>query len=620
MVLLSVRRSSTISSQQAALANLIEVYNKADAPIGHAQFDGQRKKRRMSAEAKNVTEPQRKAIPARIGNALGLCFMALAGIVGITLGMLSVFSTSFFKIDGPSSGVSPDLPSITEELIFKYGLPSLQFIVGFLVLMAGILMLAVVTRAIPTHRIGQFVTVFALTASLVWVLSLNSCGNFWYNDSRSLSDSASAFLEGDYALFDPSAPAHGEGSPEFHVYYSWYPFQTGAMLWFVLVYAITGAGNVAGFQIINALLSAGIAWAIWKISSRCGLNDFALRCEAVLLVLCVPLFTSASFVYPNTAGLFLILIALLLGIHSLQAADIRRTIALAVAAYLIAAIAMMVKGTVIIFVIAFTLTLVVAALIRRQYWLIPLGCVLFIAVHSLSSLSVTIVETATGQDFGDGLPQLSWIAMGLDADSTAKNPGWWTDSAIRAYQQTHGDPVEQSAIAKQGILDSLSAFLQDPGAAFEFFRDKLVSEWSEPTFATFHYAHLTETQDPGPIATTLFGAAYDTTISFENVYQSIIYIFASIGLIAGVARWRGTNDDTRIGMTLLALCLLGGFGCFLLWEAKSVYTLPFFLMLIPLAASGLHEASILFRSLFARLSEVLQSPKRSAKNTTTTVR
>lgn len=105
----------------------------------------------------------------------------------------------------------------------------------------------------------------------------------------------------------------------------------------------------------------------------------------------------------------------------MRSTSTKRIIVLSVAAYLVATVAMMVKGTEIIFVIALTLTMVMTALLKRRYWLIALSCVLFMLSHVLSSLSVIIVEMATGQDFGEGLPQLSWIAIGLDAGSTTPN-------------------------------------------------------------------------------------------------------------------------------------------------------------------------------------------------------
>ena len=38
--------------------------------------------------------------------------------------------------------------------------------------------------------------------------------------------------------------------------------------------------------------------------------------------------------------------------------------------------------------------------------------------------------------------------------------------------------------------------------------------------------------------------------------------------------------------TFLAAAFLGGFLCYVFWEAKGIYTLPFYLLLFPLAAYG----------------------------------
>ncbi len=39
--------------------------------------------------------------------------------------------------------------------------------------------------------------------------------------------------------------------------------------------------------------------------------------------------------------------------------------------------------------------------------------------------------------------------------------------------------------------------------------------------------------------------------------------------------------------TFLCAAFLGGFLCYLFWEAKGIYTLPFYLLLFPLAAYGM---------------------------------
>ena len=449
--------------------------------------------------------------------------------------------------------------------------------------------IASVLCRIPAHHISRTLVIIVLLMSLMWVLSLNANGTFWYNDSRSLIDSAKAFLEKDYTQFTPSASDHGPGSPQFYSYYSWYPYQTGAMLWFVLIFLITGVGNITGFQVINAFLTAGIAWELWHISKRCGLNENALRAEALLLILCIPLFTSSAFVYTNTIGLFLILLAVLIAVIANQATSTLRICLLIGSTYLIAALAIMFKGTVVIFAIALTIYLILTALIKQRYWIMLFCCIMFSVSYSLSSLSAIFVESVVGQKFGTGISQLSWIDMGLNPNSASQNPGWWNSDAIDLFQLTNGDSATQSQAARQNILDSIITFLQNPDTAFHFFCDKLASEWTEPSYQTFHYTHLTETSSPGFLSIAFLRPLYPLVLSFENVYQTIIYIFALTGILKTFLSRKKITTNQLLAVTCISLCFLGGFGCFLLWEAKSIYTLPYMIMLIPLASVGLDD-------------------------------
>lgn len=86
------------------------------------------------------------------------------------------------------------------------------------------------------------------------------------------------------------------------------------------------------------------------------------------------------------------------------------------------------------------------------------------------------------------------------------------------------------------------------------------------------------------------GAARLTT--YENVSQTVLYALALTGVIAmliSVVRSaaRPMEDATAFARTFLCAAFLGGFLCYLFWEAKGIYTLPFYLLLFPLAAYGM---------------------------------
>lgn len=520
--------------------------------------------------------------------AINLVLMAIACVACLAITILSLTSTAFFKVEGLSQ-IAPWHSGITEHLDIHQGMPSLRLILGIIAAAVVLFTVSWLLQRVPARHIGTVLVTFALMASLLWVLSLNAQGSvFWYNDTRSLSDSAQALLDGNIAEFAPGAKGHGDGVPSFYDYYSWYPFQTGAMLWFALVYSLTGAGNILGFQVINAFLTAGIVWIIWRIGILCGLPERALRCEALLLALCLPLFMMSAFVYTNTAGVFFALLAAMLALESMRNDSLSKAILLACAAFFTIAMAMLIKGTVVIFAIAMVVALSINALRRGCAWLILIHLTLFVAACKLSSVSVPIVEHLVKQQFGPGLPQTSWIAIGLSEGSANTNPGWWTPSAINTYNSTAGDPALQSNAAWASIITALSGFLHDPASGWSFFMSKLTTEWAEPTFQTLHYSALVPTTQPGRLAEAAFTPPlYERIIAFGNLYQTLVYIFATVGIVLAMRRH---NRDCLPQLAFVALCFLGGFGCFLFWEAKSIYILPFMVMLIPLAAFGLDQA------------------------------
>lgn len=89
----------------------------------------------------------------------------------------------------------------------------------------------------------------------------------------------------------------------------------------------------------------------------------------------------------------------------------------------------------------------------------------------------------------------------------------------------------------------------------------------------------------------LSGTGAARLTSYENIAQTVLYAFALAGVIAmlisGVrSAARPMEVATIFARTFLCAAFLGGFLCYLFWEAKGIYTLPFYLLLFPLAAYG----------------------------------
>ena len=122
---------------------------------------------------------------------------------------------------------------------------------------------------------------------------------------------------------------------------------------------------------------------------------------------------------------------------------------------------------------------------------------------------------------------------------------------------------------------------QNPGEALRFFRQKLYSQWNETTYESLWINQVQLSfSEKGRIYDLVCGRGGRFTANLMNQVAQLVFLGALMGL-PGLL-WR-----RRIRQCLLPLIVLGGLLYHLLFEAKSQYALPYFVLLVPLAAWGL---------------------------------
>ena len=77
------------------------------------------------------------------------------------------------------------------------------------------------------------------------------------------------------------------------------------------------------------------------------------------------------------------------------------------------------------------------------------------------------------------------------------------------------------------------------------------------------------------------GELHQTAITVMDRYQSVVYLAALAGALALCRK-----KDESIACALPLVVFLGGFLFYFFWEAKGRYCLPFFMLLLPVAAEG----------------------------------
>ncbi|PWG65907.1 hypothetical protein DF196_06060 [Bifidobacterium callitrichidarum] len=530
---------------------------------------------------------------------------ALTVIALTVIALVSLFTTSIFQ---PAQGASSDTV-LAEQMTFRGS--SALLIAGVPIFVAAI---AYASRLMARFSDrGRFVVLIAyvLIMQVTWIGALNFA-NPQYPDSVMLSRGATELVRGNIAAFSPDYCAP-EGALGYQAtcagqdqlmkgnlfnYLAWYPFQSGAMLWFALIYRLFGTQNFMAFQFINALSVTGVVVVLCRFAQLLGLGRKAKVILELLIALCFPLLMFSAFVYTNAVGLLLTLLAALLLIECLRVEHVHARIFLLVGSCVAAALGVMVKNTFNILVLAMLIVLVLATFQSRRWWLLAGGIVGYSLVLKSTVVPVLVMEHVTGQSFGPGMPALSWIAMGVQ-HKTGVLPGWWQSDALNVYLSTGGDYAAQYRHAVDTIRAAWSSSVNDPLSALVFFGQKLSTEWAEPTFETVLYSGLGIRMHAGNgLAHWLLSEPGRSVVNaYGDVMQSAVYLCALIAVVAMVAvsvlhtskerdSVNGEILARKATMLFLAVGFLGGFCCYLLWEAKSIYTLPFYALLLPFAAQG----------------------------------
>lgn len=459
--------------------------------------------------------------------------------------------------------------------------------------------------------------VLSTAVGLAWCLLLGTEYNEFPDSLRLLAYARDA-ASGNWSWFTGSADVTSlsEMPDDAHLYFTMYPYQSGVFWYFYLVCRIFPECPALALQVLNVIANE----VTLMLLARCGWLFLEGRGGRVVLLLAlmtsVPFFLSAGLPYGNSVGLalgcaYLALQARAISIDAPDRGSRARRVALVLASAVPFALMIVIKSTFVLLGIAALIAWALKAL--RERCVVPLvaGVAVVLVGQAVGGVPTGALESRVGLDFGEGMPKTSWMVIGLDRSELTGAAGWWDAEAFGIMLEADGDMAEQSRLAGEELSRTVSGFLADPVQALSFFAEKLTSEWCEPTFASLYYANLSIGEDGEPFDPyALFGTTLPEDLEsagdeivpkrlllFPDAVQSAVYLGALLGLVALLCD--GRRDDAAV---LLAVTFFAGFGCYLLWEAKSVYLLPFFMLLIPLAALGLER-------LYRRVDALL--PRRS---------
>lgn len=348
-----------------------------------------------------------------------------------------------------------------------------------------------------------------------------------------------------------------------------YPHQAGIVIAVTLLAKLIGT-NYLFFQVVNVI---GLLLAYWELSETAALMENRNTVRLAVLLACMlfyPLQMYVTFVYGTIWSYALALAAMRHELIYLKNGRPGHLAAMSILIFL----SVFLKSNSMILLIALGVASLLGALQKRRWkpLLALLACIVMLAGEQLAVRA--IMSIFSNGTFSSGASSWCYIAMGTSYDNS-RAPGWYlSEFGPNLYLKT-GSTAAETSVAANAVQQNLSYILSSPARAMTFFLEKNASQWNNPTFQGYWIATVHSHASSEFLSVSSILSSY----AWLNVLQTLILAGAVLFLLTRT----GTDDASEL---LYMTALIGGFLFHTFWEAKCQYTLPYFILLIPLAVIG----------------------------------
>ena len=362
-----------------------------------------------------------------------------------------------------------------------------------------------------------------------------------------------------------------------------YPSQMGTVFYFQMLSFVFGSRNHIAFQFVNCFLIAITYYLFMKIAGILWEQKNNHTCEigtAFMGILFAPYLLYATFLYGTVVGMTFALLSFYMMLRYEQKPAFYRLLLCGLSM----GIAIVFKSNYMIFMIAqlVYLMLVIVSKCRKGFKKILPQLTIAAALLAFTFVGQVGVNaymvSVNGQDNVEGIPLIAWVAMGLQDGKMA--PGWYNGYNDGVYRSNGYDHEKASAAAATEIKRIVSGYTEDIPTSISFFIKKISSQWNNPTFQSLWIIDDRDGSDN--LSWLLHGNGRYMFIFWANLLQT--WILTGTFLYA-VRRFKKSS----ITEILLPITFVGGFIFHIFWEAKCLYAILYFPLLLPLCVCGFAE-------------------------------
>lgn len=505
---------------------------------------------------------------ARFGIAFVVCVVFLIAAV---LFLLSITETA-------SVGLNEHITFYSDNILYNLLWLVVIFACGTAFIMTA--KKAKVTYLFSSSQLAIIVGILSLILGIIWVTQSKVLPT---HDSKIVTEAGMCAVQGDYSPFRTR-------------YFNRFPFQLGYVLWneiFVKIFSINEFDELIVIQYVNVCALALSVAGIVKITDRIFKNKCVTFVTALMLVLFIQPIIFSVFLYGTLPGFVFAVWSVFFFIKYIE----NKKIYNAVISSVLIAISVCLKLNNMIFAVAMIILFLVDFLKDKRIRSIVCAVLMcFLAVFT-KELPIIYYEALADVEFDDGIPMTCWLSMGLGESVFA--PGWYdsTDTVV-LYDKMNGDVDKINEITKDNIKERLTVFADDPEYTYNFFKDKISSQWNETTFQSIWNNNVREQfGEKSGIAKYVCDEGEEDVKKIMDINVQFIYfgfLCACFYFVYSVIK-RGNVDISTV--TFLVV-ITGGFLYHLLFEAKSQYVLTYVIIMIPYAVYGMYILSTRLKKLY----------------------
>ena len=518
------------------------------------------------------------------------CTQAATVVVGVLFSLLAF--AAFIQTYTFNTGVLGDetLVATDDNIFVNIALLILFFVIGLLC----------VRKHVNLYKINPL---YIIVIMIVVTTTLTGLWNTFtqlppVSDSSILVNAAKDAANGNYSSFKEGANPYAWDPAYYgnYSYFAFYPFQLGYVFISEIFIRLFGTGaEFFTLKMLNVFAIDMAYLAMVMIINRLCKNTTITNLSAIALTLCFQSVFYSVFTYGTILGLGFATWSIYFVIRYIQDNKIKFLIFSTV----LIIFAVLSKYNNMIIAIALVITLILHVINKKRFIALVMAA-LMIALPFLSQkLVIKMYEARSGASYTTETKQIEYLALGLNEGA---NPGWYNETSLDIMKNSRMNQEIADENAKEAISDRFQFFAEDPGYAVTFFIGKILTQFNEPSYESIWISQVRSSMlsDTSAFEESFYTGGMNQIMMFYfNFYTMIIYLGFAMFLLRAFLR-----KETSPENIIIPVIVLGAFIYHLLFEAKSQYIYPYFIMMIPFAMAGIYyglkasnkRLSFIFRS------------------------